>query len=962
MPLFAEASTVESLIFSAKVAGILAAIFVLPFVVGGFLGRRLQMPDYGWKIGVCLMALVFGGLVSYLGWPPNTGIDLSGGAIMVYQVDQAKKKPDDPPFDKDQMDKLIGAVSLRVNPGGVREITIRPYGNEQIEIIIPKVEKPESIRIRKIISETGALEFRILADRQSDDALIERALREPAKELVDLNDRAKLLGWWVPVEKSKESDFSGEGYTNIARRTIKDGDKETLEILVLKDEQDVSGDFLNRAERGTDRQGRPCVNFSFNAAGAERFGTLTGENLPQQQGRYTRKLGILLDGMLYSAPSIQSTIYDRGEITGSFSDEEVKRLVDLLNAGALPAALVREPVSDLYVGPTLGSDTIQKSAMAMLISSILVPLFMLWYYRFAGFVATLALVLNLLVTVALMVCVKAAFTLSGLAGLALTVGMAVDNNVLVYERLREERERGATLRMAIRNAFQRASAVIIDSNVTTLISAVVLYVIGSDQVRGFAVTLFLGVSMSMFTAVWVARVVFDIAERRKWIADLPMKKLIGETRIDFMRIFPVCAMISVVVIAVGLIGGAMRGTGLLDIDFTGGVSVQVLFEKEQEVGKVRNLVAAKDGKDELPDGVVTDVQVGDETPGIRFLINTSNPEMATVEKVLKTTFDEAGMKLVTNGLNKEVTKVAPRAGGPPPAEKESGQPTPKAPGTADKFAGGAEATLRFLLPVNHDTAEKLVKECIEKVEAGAKGIAVELRNPQYKRGETKAYDEWFADIALPPATAQKVVDAVDAELREQVYFPATSKIGGAVAGSTQRQAIYALIASWACMLVYLWVRFQGVAFGLAAVIALVHDVAVMFGAIALSFWLATPLQFLLVDQFKINLTIVAAFLTIIGYSVNDTIVIFDRIREVRGKMPYITGEMVNTAVNDTLSRSLITSFTVLLVCGVLYFAGGDVMRGFAFALLVGVISGSYSSIYVASPILLWLVKPKGVKV
>ena len=199
------------------------------------------------------------------------------------------------------------------------------------------------------------------------------------------------------------------------------------------------------------------MEFSFNSTGGQKFADLTGHNLPDPTQDFSRKLGIILDGELHSAPSIRTTITDQGQITGMKDKTEVDATVAVLNAGSLPAALKKEPISEIYIGPTLGADTIQKSTHAMIISSILVPLFMLWYYRFAGVVACFALMLNMLVLIAVMITVKAAFTLTGLAGLALTVGMAVDNNVLLYERMREELHRGATLRMAIRNAFHRVA-------------------------------------------------------------------------------------------------------------------------------------------------------------------------------------------------------------------------------------------------------------------------------------------------------------------------------------------------------------------------------------------------------------------------------------------------------------------------------------------------------------------------
>jgi SecD/SecF fusion protein len=222
-------------------------------------------------------------------------------------------------------------------------------------------------------------------------------------------------------------------------------------------------------------------------------------------------------------------------------------------------------------------------------------------------------------------------------------------------------------------------------------------------------------------------------------------------------------------------------------------------------------------------------------------------------------------------------------------------------------------------------------------------------------GDNAKYNEWDLKVLLPPAKAEALLNTLKQHIADNPIFPASNTIGGAVAGNTRIHAVYALVASWVCIIIYLWVRFQGVAFGVAAVVALIHDVFVMLGAVAISIYIAPFLGFLMVEPIKVNLPIVAAFLTIIGYSVNDTIVVFDRIREVRGKDPNLTRKMVNDSTNQTLSRTLLTSFTVFLVVVVLYLFGGEAVHGFAFALLVGVATGTYSSIYVAAPILLWLV-------
>jgi SecD/SecF fusion protein len=302
-----------------------------------------------------------------------------------------------------------------------------------------------------------------------------------------------------------------------------------------------------------------------------------------------------------------------------------------------------------------------------------------------------------------------------------------------------------------------------------------------------------------------------------------------------------------------------------------------------------------------------------------------------------------------------------------PAETKPGETAPVTNDQAlgqltDAFVGGSQAELKFSVPIDHEKVDEIVKNALKAAKYTPENVRTEITGEGYIEGDSERermpLEKWTIRLALPPQEAGAVFDVAKSTLASQPFFPASNSIGGAVAGSTRTQAIFAIIASWALIILYLWIRFQGVAFGLAAVIALIHDVLVMLGAIAFSFWLAQIpgfREFLFVDQFKINLPIIAAFLTIIGYSVNDTIVVFDRIREIRGKDPYLTRKMVNDATNQTLSRTIITSLTVFMVVVVLYWAGGPALRGFSFALTFGVLTGTYSSIYVAAPILLWLV-------
>ncbi len=1008
-PLFAQAA-------EQKPAGIpwylhllvaLAALFV-SFFLGNYLGKKLRMPDHGWKIGLILFCLLASVAILLMGPSLKLGIDLRGGALLVYEVDQTKKRTDQAV----DMNELIDAIKRRVNPGGQKEVTIRTSGYERIEVIVPEVDEAEVQRIERLITTTGNLQFRILANNRKDKDLIERAKADKERTKF-LDASGKLTAWWVPVKPAEEESI--ENIPGIAVRKKKKGEREITEVLVVTDKYNVTGAYLVDASSSADKRGQPSVSFTFDNKGGERFGGLTGEHPPDKQTGFTYKLGIILDDMLYSAPQLNEQITRRGEISGSFTQEEVEELVNVLKAGSLPAALAKEPISKLFSGPTLGQDTITKSTNAMIIAAILVPLFMLWYYRFCGIVADFALLLNILVLFAIMLSVNAVFTLTSFAGLALTIGMAVDNNVLVFERLREELARGAALRMAIRNAFQRASTTIIDANLTTLIVATVLYVIGKDQLKGFAVPLFIGMTISMFTSIFVSRVIFDIAEKRRWITEVKMLRLIGRTNIDFLRLFPYTATMSIIFIVLAVVVSAYRGAGLFDIDFTGGVSVQAVFDQPENTGEVRRLLGDRPESQRLPDLAISDVYLEGEKRGRRFMLNTSEMDIEKVKHELTQVF---GDKLSRNSLeftpleiissggeaapspdakpaeppDRDQTRrdLPPRtmlafAGGdalalmladdskepsagnvaqPPSAvQNRPGQPEAAVPQAAaerqplarpDQFAGGVRTQLTFKLPVNYQAVEQYLGAALDKAGLSLESVSYKISSDKYTEGESTKYPLWTLKIMLQPKQVDSLLESMKTYLAENPIFPSSSEIGTTVAGNTQLLAIYALTTSWLCIIFYLWIRFQGVAFGLAAVAALIHDVFIVLGAVAVSIYAAPYLGFLMIEPLKINLPIVAAFLTIIGFSVNDTIVIFDRVREVRGKAPNITREMINLSTNQTLSRTLLTSFTSLLVIVVLYICGGEAIHGFAFALIVGVLTGTYSSVYVASPILLWL--------
>jgi SecD/SecF fusion protein len=926
------------------------ATVVVPSVVAWLLARALRVSDMWGRIAVVLTSLAVAAVVIALGWPPRLGIDLKGGVILVYEVDTAKQAATareaaegegaaadgegetageaGMPAGRIDMDKLVAAVSRRVNPGGQKEVTVRQYGLDQIEVIVPAVDQAETDLIKRVVSSAGVLEFRITAnpDDPRHKQVIEAGTRATGSTV---SEAGRPVGRWVELDAGKMGSAEQRG---LVTRSTPDG---RTEALVVLDRFNVTGGFLTRALSSYDQNLQPCVNFSFNSAGSSLFGALTGANLPDPANQLTSRLGIVLDDVLLSAPTIRSAISSSGQITGSFKQEDVNFLVGVLNAGSLPAALVSEPVSEQSISPQLGVDTIRSGARAMLLATAAVLLFMLAYYRFAGFVADLAVLLNVVLVLAFVISLKAALTLAGLAGLVLSVGMAVDANVLIYERIREELDRGAALRMAIRNGFQRAFSTIVDSNLTTLITGFVLFAIGTDQLKGFAVTLILGLTLNLFTAVFCSRVLFDLAERTGWIKRLSMARLFGKTDIPFVSWMGTAMAFSLALLVLGGAAAYFRGQGLFDIDFTGGSSVQVEFREGQELSSadVRKAVAT------LPDAAVSSMQSPDVPEGSRYKIDTSVKDQKAVENLLQEAFP-GRLKTQSMGYGKiESSAAKPAAEGGPQGEKSE---TGLMPTTV---------VLDFPERISLPRLQAAVEAAMAAEGLGGSPFQLEAEEMTTR---SKPYRTWTLATAVGPEPLGKVVDRMAKEMADVPVYLSSNAIGGKVAGNTQVTAVYALVASVVMIVLYVWLRFQNVAFGLAAVVALVHDVLVTVALIAMSQYLSPYLGWALVDDFKISLDVVAALLTIVGFSINDTIVIFDRLREIRGKSPTVSAAMIDKAVNQTLSRTILTSGTAFIATFILYLFGGQGIHAFAFTMLVGIVTGSYSTIFIASPIVLWL--------
>ena len=576
----------------------------------------------------------------------------------------------------------------------------------------------------------------------------------------------------------------------------------------------VSGENLVDAQPGFDqRTNEPIVTFRFDTKGAQRFGQVTQQNVGN-------RFAVVLDDEVITAPVIRQAILGgSGQISGNFTVQSANDLSVLLRAGSLPATLTI--IQESSVGPSLGADSIAAGELAGLIGAGLVIVFIFGAYGFLGLIANLALVFNVVLIIAVLTILGATLTLPGIAGIVLTVGMAVNSNVLIYERIKEERRGGRSLVQAIDAGFNRAFATILDANITTLIAAVILFWLGSGPVRGFAVTLAIGIVTTVFTAFTVTRWMIAEWVRRRRPKQLPkgwISDMFGETRIGFMWMRKYTFLFT----AIGLIGSLVLFVtpGLnYGIDFTGGSIIQVEAKGGQaNIGDIRSRLS--------------ELNLGD-------------------------------------------TQVQ---------------------GYGDK---GNEALIR-----------------IQSQEGGANA-------------------------------EQSAVSKVKSELDASYSFPFTEVISPTVSGELAWAGTIAVVASLVAILIYIWFRFEW-QFAIGAIVATINDVILTIGVLVLA-------------GVDFNLSSIAALLTIVGYSLNDTVVVYDRVREnLRRYKKMPLPELIDLSVNQMLSRTTLTSLTTILALLALYFFGGEVIRSFTFAMIFGVVVGTYSSIFIAAPVLI-LFKLRGEK-
>jgi SecD/SecF fusion protein len=688
------------------------------------------------------------------------GLDLRGGTQFLLELAGSTGQG--------TLDQAVEVIRKRVDSVGVAEPVIQPVGQNRIIVQIPGVSEADKASYRRQLERVAKLEFTLVHERS--DELVGDGKSKPQ----------------IPIDSQllKLRDRQPNG-------TVKEFP------IVVKRRTEISGKSVANAFRSVDQLGRAVVIIEFNPEGRKKFGNLTEQNIG-------RRLAVILDGEVYSAPVIRSAIYGSCEISGgNMSSVEAEELASVLkNPLENPVSIIDERGVD----PSLGASSVQSGFLAGWVSIVAVGLFALVYYRWLGLVSVFGLALNILILLGLLAQFGFTLTLPGLAGLILTIGIGVDANVLVFERIREELVHHRTALEAVGSGFQRAFSSILDANVTTVIAAAILFWQGSGPVQGFATVLCLGIFSSMFAALIISRTGAEWLAEKGGKGSLHMMRLFENCKINFLGLRGPAFVLSGLLLGAGLVTVAIKGEKVLGVDFTGGDLVTFSFQEKVDDGKIRSSLGSM-------------------------------------------------------------------------AEVVQYQRSP---------VGGQEVlSLRTAFGMGEKAGETLAKDF-----------------PQAK----------FQQLQL-------------------------DKVAGVVGKELKQKALIALILGMIAIFFYTTWRFE-TSFAIGAIVALLHDVLISLGIFALL-------------GRELSLPMVGAILAVAGYSINDTIVIFDRIREFfRGGIGADRAGVMNLAINQTLSRTLLTSGLTLLAVLVLFVLGGRVINDFALILLIGIVVGTYSSIFIASPIVL----------
>ena len=798
------------------------------------------------------------------------------------------------------IDRSFNILRTRIDRFGTSQPNIqRLQGTGRIQIELPGVDNPE--RVRKLLQGVAKLEFWEVAEANETEVfqtlqIIDQfaAAQIKLNENVDLNDEKldistnqsddledlltenqedvqnlendsiqndDLLNSTSPLLANLRNDFGGLFYNledtlqinsilndekikQLIPSSIKflwavkprvnelDQNDEALELFVIKTSRGgrapLTGEVITDARQDLDQSARPSISMQMNSNGAKSWRRLTSTNIG-------RRIAIVLDNLVYSAPFVQNEIPNgNSQITGEFTIEEAQDLANILKAGTLPAPTTI--VEDVVIGPTLGKVAQTQGFKSIVSGLIIVLLFMIFYYSGGGLVANLALFFNIFFILGILAQLSASLTLPGIAGIVLTIGMSIDANVLIFERIKEELRNGANLKQAISNGYDKAFTSIIDANFTTLLVGIILYNLGQGPVKGFAVTLIIGIICSFFSAVFITRVVVERFSRKGDKSLLRFsfpfsKNFLSSLKINFLGRRKFAYYFSFIFIGVGLVSLIIKGL-TLGVDFKGGRSYVVTF------------------------------------------LNTQNP--TNIETGLQQSFNNEGVEVKTFGAD-NILKI----------------------------------TTSYLIDDDSDVADVKVKD---QLISGLNN----LTNLNFSEDDTMVDENTYT-------------------------ISSSSKVGATIADDIKNSSFYSGILALIAIFIYILIRFRKWQFSTGAVVALFHDTLFVISA----FSIANILGY----SYEIDQVFIAALLTIIGYSINDTVVVFDRIRENLGiKAGSEIIPVVNESINKTISRTLITSLTTFVVVLVLFLFGGPSLSGFSFALLVGIIVGTYSSIFVATPV------------
>ena len=763
-------------------------------------------------------------------------------AAVQARVDEALKGSDE---------RVIEVVRRRVDGMGMNEPVIQGMKGHRLLVQLPGIDEKTRLEARRSLQSASYLEFRLTHPRNqtlASDLLGTDKVPEGYSPSAKGDGYVRAANYEEIVKrpgyKMRLSSFGKppQGYQFMLEKS-RDG---TYHPNYVSRKTELTGEYLVSANVDRDEMGRPVVAFKLNGKGGNLMRKLTRNYIAHGEKNSTdrgRELAIVLDGELISAPVLQSEISTRGQISGSFDVPEAQRLANDLNAGALPVPL--KVLAEETVSPTVGEDAKQAGFVAAILGFALVALFMFVYYWYAGAIANLALFLDIVLLPAALVIVAnvlgvfakdasmgatgslqlPVLTMPGIAGIVLTLGMAVDANVIIFERIREEFANKATVATAIKNGYGRAFTAILDSNITTIVTGIILFIVGTGPVRGFAITLTAGVVISMFTAVVITRLVFEKTSDPESMKPFKMLNIFKKIpNVDFVKLGKVSAIASaaVVVLTIAIFGirAAVKPESVLAVDLTGGTSI------------------------------VFDVKEG------------QMPAVADVRKTLDP-FDNATV-IQTQGAGKLLVKTG----------------------------------------YSSDNAKA----------KGVKDVAGHV---------TELLQKAFPDAGIERRDASEVGSVVGADLK--------------------KSGTWAVILSLCAILIYVAFRFE-FGFGLGALVALAHDALISLGLFSLC-------------GRQVSLLVITALLTISGYSVNDTIVVFDRIREdLRRDQKTGFKELCNRALNECLSRTVITSITTFFAVLALFAFGDGSIFDFALTMLIGVIAGTYSSVFIATPIMMWFYK------